>query len=244
MHAVRSRAAALVRQHRTALPVRVALRARRRLPALVHARAQRDLIAAFLRTAPRRLHLGAGPNVLPGWLNTDLDARPAAGVARLDATKPFPLPDGCCDVVFCEHLIEHLSFADGGHCLRECRRVLRRGGVVRVATPNLRRIAGLAVGEAQWYLNEAAPHLARNYPGVPPLAAVVVNNFFRDWGHQFIYDAESLSYALESAGFADVRECAVGESEHPELRGVEHHGVLIGDRMNRFETLVLEATAR
>lgn len=208
---------------------------------MVQRRANRALFRAFLAEEPRRLHLGAGPNQLPGWLDTDLDARPRRGVAVLDARKPFPLPDACCDVVFCEHLIEHLSFADGQRCLRECRRVLRPGGVLRVATPDLRRIAGLALGRDGWYLERAATYVEGNFPGVPPLAGFVVNNFFRDWGHKFIYDHETLAYALEAAGLSDVRKREVNESDHPDLRGVESHGTLIGEEMNRFETLVLEA---
>jgi predicted SAM-dependent methyltransferase len=239
--AIQRQAAALIRRHRAFPPIRAAVRARRRLPALVQRRANAALYRDFLAREPRRLHLGAGPNLIPGWLNTDLDARPRQGLAALDARKPFPLPDACCDVVFCEHLIEHLTYADGQRCLHECRRVLRPNSVLRVATPDLRRIVGLALGRDEWYLEDAVPYVRGNFGDVPPLAGFVVNNFFRDWGHQFIYDAETLRYALEAAGFTEVQQREPTESDVPDLRGVEHHGDVIGERMNRFETLVLEA---
>jgi hypothetical protein len=39
-------------------------------------------------TEVRKLQIGAGPNDLPGWLNTDI--MPEKEQAFLDATKPFP----------------------------------------------------------------------------------------------------------------------------------------------------------
>jgi hypothetical protein len=76
-----------------------------------------------------KLHLGCGDNVLPGWLNSDYYPR-SDSVLHLDATAPLPLPDASLDYVFSEHMIEHLSSADGMRMLRECHRVLRPGGKV------------------------------------------------------------------------------------------------------------------
>ena len=96
-------------------------------------------IHAYLRThRVRKLQLGAGGNVHPGWLNTDIaDYKREHEIVYLDARKPFPFPDASFDLVSSEHMIEHLSYPEGLHCLRECLRVLRPGGVVRLATPSL-----------------------------------------------------------------------------------------------------------
>jgi len=180
----------------------------------------------------RKLHLGAGENVLPGWLNTDLHDYGRRDLAYLDVRRRFPLPDESFDVVFSEHMLEHLTYAEGQHCLRECRRVLRSGGRIRIATPSLERLARLYDGGelqeryVRWAVETLAPELEAPLPGA------VVNNFFRSWGHRFIYDPQTLRHALESAGFVDVAEGAVGEleghlAEEPEL--------------NRYETIVLEA---
>jgi len=180
----------------------------------------------------RKLHLGAGENVLPGWLNTDLHDYGRRDLAYLDVRRRFPLPDESFDVVFSEHMLEHLTYAEGQHCLRECRRVLRSGGRIRIATPSLERLARLYDGGelqeryVRWAVETLAPELEAPLPGA------VVNNFFRSWGHRFIYDPQTLRHALESAGFVDVAEAAVGEleghlAEEPEL--------------NRYETIVLEA---
>ena len=54
-------------------------------------------------------------------------------VVYMDATEPFPLPSQSFDAVHCEHVIEHVAYEAGMTMLRECRRVLRPGGVLRIA---------------------------------------------------------------------------------------------------------------
>ncbi len=70
----------------------------------------------------------------------------------------------------------------------------------------------------------------------------MINNAFRDWGHQFIYDRATLQSAMEEVGFVDITRYAPGESDDEVLRGIESHGKAVGNAdMNLFETMVLEA---
>ncbi|MDA0999594.1 MAG: hypothetical protein O2807_03620, partial [bacterium] len=69
----------------------------------------------------------------------------------------------------------------------------------------------------------------------------VVNDMFRNWGHRFIYNRSALQELLEAAGFAGCTVCAAGESGDPHLRGIDRHGRVMGDELNRFVTLVMEA---
>jgi predicted SAM-dependent methyltransferase len=200
-------------------------------------------IAAYLRDHPvRKLQLGTGSNVYEGWLNTDLfDFRRKDDVVYLDARKPFPLPDRSFDIIFAEHMIEHLSYAEGQHCLRECRRVLKPGGRIRVATPSLERMARLYDPEpselqrryVRWSIDSFTE--ADAY-----LTGFVVNNMFRNFGHRFVYDAETLRHALDTAGFVEIEEWPVGESGDPQLAGLERH-MRSAAEFNEYETLVLEA---
>jgi len=231
----------------------------RELPRLVLRRAGRELrrtrsllgpprsVRAYLDThGVRKLQLGAGPTELPGWLNTDRDPGTRQAV-YLDVTRRFPLPNASFDYILSEHQIEHLSYRNGLFMLRECLRVLRPGGRVRIATPDLATIAGLAAHElsddqrryVRWTIETFVPEAPRDLP------AFTINNAFRNWGHRFLYDEPTLAHALRSAGFTDIRRHTVGESEDESLRGLESHGVLDGDgAMIRFETMVLEAARR
>jgi len=195
---------------------------------------RRTQIEEYLRThGERKLQLGAGEHPRDNWLNTDLHGyRRGDELVYLDVRKPFPLPDASFDFVYSEHMLEHLTYAEGQRCLRECFRVLRPGGRVRIATPSLERLVRLYDGDAsarryvRWAVETHEPEMNAPLPGV------VLNNFFRSWGHRFIYDPETLRHALTEAGFADIEERPVGEleqhlAEEPEL--------------NEYETFVLEA---
>lgn len=204
-------------------------------------------IDVYLRTQPvRKLQLGTGSNPYEGWLNTDIeDYKRENQVVYLDVRKRFPLPDASFDVVFSEHMIEHLTYAEGLHCLSECHRVLRRGGRVRVATPSLRRVARLydenLTELQQRYLRWSADVFIQDAD--VPLPGFVVNNMLRNFGHQFVYDEQTLRHALELTGFVDVKEWSVGESDDPMLVGLERH-MRSAAEFNAYETLVLEARKR
>jgi hypothetical protein len=61
---------------------------------------------------------------------------------------------------------------------------------------------------------------------------VVINNFFRSWGHRFVYDPETLRHALGEAGFVGIEDAPLGE--------LESH-LADTPEFNELETFVLEA---
>lgn len=190
-----------------------------------------------------RLQLGSGQTLLAGWLCTDIVPR-SERVAYLDATEPFPFDDGVFDYIFSEHVIEHVSWDAGGHMLRECLRVLKPGGVARIATPDLAVLLDLynpplspmKERYIKWITDTFLPEVDDYNP------QFVINNAFRNWGHQFLYDQDLLERALRDNGFVNIRKCDFGQSDHPALQGVEKHGEnMEAEQMVEFETMVYEA---
>ena len=211
----------------------------------VGARLRRDVrIDAYLRTHDvRKLQLGTGSNPMDGWLNTDVvDYRRRNEVVYLDAHEPFPLPDGAFDLVFSEHMIEHLTYTDGRRCLAECLRVLRPSGRIRVATPSLDRLIALYGDELtdlqRRYLTWSIDTFVRDADAYLP--GFVLNNMFWNFAHRFVYDEATLRHALKTAGFVDVEAWPVGESGDPRLVGLERH-MRSATEFNVLETMVLEA---
>jgi predicted SAM-dependent methyltransferase len=154
-----------------------------------------------------KLHLGCGPHHLDGWLNVDNTAYP--GVDRLlDVTAGLPFEG--VSLIFAEHFIEHLDYRAAGALLRECRRVLRDDGVLRLTTPNL-----------DWvWASHYKPVLTADEE---LLACFAINRAFRGWGHQFLYNFATLRDTLLEAGFGDVSRQEYGQSGHTELQRLESH---------------------
>lgn len=178
----------------------------------------------YLRTHPvRKLHLGCGWNPLDGWLNTDL-VPASLDVLRLDATRPFPFGDASFDYAYSEHFIEHIPYPEGQRMLAECFRVLKPGGVLRTSTPDLAFLISLYNGRTSALIEEYVQFCAEHATPWAPNHSVAfhINNFVRDWGHQFIYDEATLRLALETAGFVDITTCPIQQSPHAPLRGLEH----------------------
>lgn len=202
-------------------------------------------IARYLRTAPApKLQIGSGHNLLPGWLNTTLyPIEP--GTVFLDGRRSFPIATDALDYVFSEHVIEHLEFAEALCMLRECRRVLKPGGRIRIATPDLQQIVALYSnpdGEDQeHYIRWIMRTFRAEFGDFSPVHAI--NQSFHGWRHKFIYDEATLRQSLESAGFGEITRVQPGESADEHLRGLERHGSYVGnERAMRYETMIFEAS--
>ena len=195
------------------------------------------------RNSVRKLQIGTGANLLPGWLNTTLYPF-TPGSVFLDASQAFPIPDNSFDYVFSEHVIEHLEFEQAEWMLKESCRILRPGGRIRIATPDLRQIIALYTQPEQeeqqtyirWIMDTFRPQIGEYNP------AQAINQSFHGWRHKFIYDEDTLVQSMVSAGFTDIKRVEPDESEYEHLRAIEQHGEYVGsDAAMRYETMVLEA---
>ena len=205
---------------------------------------QRIINDYFDSTQIRKLHIGCGQNILNGWLNSDYLPR-SKRILRLDATKKFPFENDEFDNIFSEHMIEHLSYQDGGQMLSECFRVLRPKGKVRISTPDMSFLIALYGSDKSELQVEFMRHSAGIYEKQIPHCedTFVINNFMRAWGHTFIYDEKTLRHLMDEVGFVDIEEFNVSESRDDVLQNLENvlrkPTGLIG-----LESLVLEGTKR
>lgn len=166
---------------------------------------------------PLRLNIGAGPKHLEGWLNTDLSWR---SPYYMDIVKPWPVAPGSADVVYADNVIEHVRLPQAREVIRNAYAALKPGGVFRLATPDVERVA-------RQYLENgdlARAGLERNREKGRPLVYPVelLGVVYMEEGHYmgFLWDYHSLSTELEAVGFT-VKRVDAGQSEHPELKGLE-----------------------
>jgi predicted SAM-dependent methyltransferase len=83
----------------------------------------------------RRLNIGCGQRYCSGWTNIDYVG--SEDVLAHDLRKGLPFPDESFDVVYHSHVLEHISKQDAGAFMKECFRVLKQNGILRVVVPDL-----------------------------------------------------------------------------------------------------------
>jgi len=189
-----------------------------------------------------KLQLGCGGNILEGWLNTDYYGN-EENILPLDVTKSFSFPDNSFAYIFSEHLIEHLEYLEGLNMLKECFRILKPNGRIRISTPNLaflialynEKKTDLQKSYIKWAVDNFLPHINIHDD------TFVINNFFRNWGHKFIYDPKVLAYSLALAGFKNIELYNIHESNDDNLKNLESHGKHITEEYNKLESFVIEA---
>jgi predicted SAM-dependent methyltransferase len=184
-----------------------------------------------------KINIGCGGNVIdePSWIN--LDIIPSRKVYYLDARHPLKFKDNTIEIIFTEHMLEHLYFDEALEFLKECYRVLKPSGVIRIAVPDLyvvHKILSGAAGSMQY-----VDYICDNFNCCDEYDTV--NLLFYGHGHKYIYSYDKLKTVLNAIGFIDIIRENVGKSKCNELKNREYHSNVVGQDINCFETLVVEA---
>lgn len=124
------------------------------------------------------LNLGCGQRFHLDWTNVNLTSTHPAVIAY-NLSQGIPFPDASFDVIYHSHLLEHFPKDQAPQFLFECYRVLRSGGILRIAVPDLEQIirsylfaleqalAGSqeAADNYNWLLLELFDQMVRNQSG-------------------------------------------------------------------------------
>jgi len=164
---------------------------------------------------PVCLHLGSGLNYFKGWINIDFDLYDRLPDIFLDLTRGIPLLNGSVDYIYAEDFIEHLDIEKGRFVLSECSRILKnKNGVMRLLTPDLKCLVMAYVNRSE---NELAGY--RDFFGCETFGEML-NRGLREWGHQFLYDEETLTHELRKLNL-NILKRSYNFSEEKILRGLD-----------------------
>lgn len=163
-----------------------------------------------------KANLGSFTNMHHGWVNVDVHdlegfaKQQGFEYLRHDVRNGLPWKTGEVDLIFASHMIEHLDYRDGLNLLRECRRVLRPEGAIRIIVPDARLLVGkyvAAVNQNNPDFNDLGRGLKlEDFDEVNDQAAECPTAMGKFWsliapGHAAAYDEETLLGAMREAGF-------------------------------------------
>lgn len=130
-----------------------------------------------------KLNLGCGKSKIEGYENIDLS----------DGRNAYPLDyieDNSCDEIRASHLLEHFGYENVYGVLVNWVSKLKPGGVLKIAVPDFRTLA-----------KQYVEGVKANYSGYIMGGHIDENDF-----HKAIFDKDSLSELLTSAGLTDIIE--------------------------------------
>ncbi len=191
----------------------------------------------------KRLNVGSGDIPTIGWVNYDnsLTVRIAGwpgvdwlmgrlgllspkqqgfiriirqvGIKYANAVHRIPELDDSVEVLYTCHMLEHLNQREAGMFLREARRVLAPGGIIRVAVPDLRfHIENyMAERDADAFVEGIFMASANSDSWLGKLKYLLVG----ERHHLWMYDGESLCKLLLKAGFENPQVMPSGETTIP-----------------------------
>lgn len=163
-----------------------------------------------------KLHLGCGPKIQEGWVNIDNNYDNNIDLKKLDInmdlTEPLPFSDNYADKVFHEHFIEHLVKPEGEKFLKECYRVLKKGGVMRIGWPDIQKLMVAYVKRDRKYYDYIAPNAF--WTKKDDSWDELIPDFFYSWDHRYGYTRKHMERVLKSIGFREIRKKNFNSSDY------------------------------
>jgi predicted SAM-dependent methyltransferase len=145
-----------------------------------------------------------------------------------DIKQPLKFLNESVDVIFTEHVIEHVDFLDAVMFMKESIRILKKGGVFRIVCPTIERLISVKLNDenGKRYVqncligvwsdeNKLLNELRLNGIFESP-KTFLLNSIFTKHGHRFIWSRELMVKVLKAIGFHQVSERKVGEGINKE----------------------------
>ncbi|MFA7301110.1 MAG: methyltransferase domain-containing protein [Candidatus Shapirobacteria bacterium] len=182
-----------------------------------------------------KINLGCGPLARNNWTNIDYGLLPLLGKCGLtkvagwfglidknyvtvwpkfkyfDIRHRLPFENSCVNYIYCSHVLEHFEKNEVFKILSECRRVLKKGGVVRIVLPDLKKLIDSYDGSDLF---------CREFYGYDKdlifgFWGNIKKLFIR--GHQWMYGQDEFVNLLKEVGFKKVNVVSYRKGVCPDI---------------------------
>jgi len=186
----------------------------------------------------KKLNVGASPIwEKDGWYV--LDHKIGGNVRSIigDASD-IPIESCGCETIFNSHMVEHIPHTKLENILIEFNRVLVKDGILRILTPDLKKIAKAYVDKDEQFfekvkLEDESIRVDLGYGGMfmnfvvsPGQDTALFNRqlteFISGYAHIYMYDYEMLETLLKRCGFYEIKQKEFCESEYPDYNEPLH----------------------
>ncbi|HYX18495.1 MAG TPA: methyltransferase domain-containing protein [Nostoc sp.] len=136
--------------------------------------------------------------------------------------KGLPLKNGSVKAIYASHVLEHLSLDDFRVALKNTFNMLESGGIFRLIVPDLKLLAGRYIKSSDTkasisFIEEIGMGSITRPRGLKG----IIQTFFGNGKHLWMWDYKSLKLELENIGFTDIRIAYFNDSEDPMFKSVE-----------------------
>jgi predicted SAM-dependent methyltransferase len=195
----------------------------------------------------KKYNLGCGPKFYQNFLNVgywaqlqegavykDLNGTTNTFMLNHDLRHGIPAADNSLDLAYHSHMLEHLSYTDGIEFTKECLRVLKPGGTLRILVPDLELWINAYMNNNSFFFEQY-----RQMGGIDPdiyvTKAAVFMGMLHNHEHKCGYDFESLKWLVEHVGFIDVKRTLYGAGTIDDIENIEKV-----DPIRTMESLCIE----
>ena len=189
-----------------------------------------------------KVNLGCGTIALPDWDNLDISYSTwlsrypifkkilyklglidevsfrtdwPSCVKRYNVLKGLPYDDCTVDYIYTSHFLEHLTKEEATRVLKECYRVLKKCGIIRIVVPDLKLLAEKYVQNDHVFFNARKNEpvadkflvtIGLGYERQSCLLTHLYDRFVGAARHRWMWDFDSLRHELVRRGFTSVEK--------------------------------------
>lgn len=185
----------------------------------------------------KKLNIGVSEhNAIKDFLNIGLEfshngiiEKNGCRLLKHDVCFPLPIKNETVEFIYASHIVEHLTIKDFYFFIKECHRVLKMNGVLRIVCPDLKKwLNAYHQNDLPFFMryhkimkeNKGKPWSTIDTDYMISPADYFMSNI-HNWNHKWAFDLESIQKHLELCGFTYIINTGYRNSSYSNIADIE-----------------------